>query len=1300
MKNLIIKHNFKSCLLLILSCLVMLFCFPINNVFADSDSNDKKAYSYEIYGISEDNNTIFGVKGECTDKTTYKLAQNAIIEDLIGDIDADRLCDGSYKDCTIKFADLIVGNPSFKLNNGHYKLTGKITSNTLITSGLFCLNGGSIEIEDADFQSIAISDLIQNNGNGEIKITSGNLVASNRVIFNKEGGNITINGGTLKSTGAEVIKNINANADTKIIIDGESTELISENCKQTIYSECGTINILGGEIENGLSGYCITSYDSPIYLSNSPRFKSICTNSYIDVKGYVGEVGEGKEVTIYFNDEDNIDGFELIKHTSDINKDCFIVTNESFKLKSGEEEGEVSTSLYIHRTYTITYNANAGNDIVKVPTDPLVYFNSEEITLSFDIGSRKNFTFLGWSESPDSEEAKYIDNNGTPTILVEEENIVLYAVWKAIPRTIEYEWNDEYEYKNKGETITFLAIRPDPDKVPNSYDSSMEPFVLGNPTRPYHTFLGWYEEGKAPSTASTEFTIDTSRSDDITVIASWELTTYNIFYNGLDNDTVGKLGLKTSYTIKDDDLPLARQNFLSNNYTYFNTYLDESKTKEFLGENGFTIHFFPCDETENTTENPAENTTENTTEKEFYKYQKIGQDFNFYIDIKFFHNGQGDGSKNNPFKITKTEQFNYLLTGYKDIDISDPIYIDIEDDLILDTDNSSLIKETLKNCIINGNNHSFIVKKFSTYDNYTSVFPSIDHCTIKDINLNYADNNHHTTDTFEVQFGNKNQISFGALVGKASCSNIINITQNINFNFTNEDANDTIQLHMGGIVAKCGGGSENKNVINGCINNGNINITLENSGDVNATVGGIAGTIYNSMIANSINKSNITIQSTLSDTSEFENRFFVAGISSLENNSIIANSYNVGNITVEETNDYWIITSGLGIGFDDGCSVFNSFNKGDIIVTGSETDDNTKIFEEQLYWTEDTNKQHIYNCFTKQQADSEDITAELGKFIKTIKKDYPDFNKYDIEFCNWYYDKSSAPTFEKIIHVNYHYNGLYSKEDKSIMISAERLPYIIYDLPNVYNYVFGGWYFDENCTQRATTEEISDCNVVNLYSKWIEIEDYVFNNVTIYFIIGAIFLTVGAVVMFFLNRYKEVKFFSNGKLIQVSKFAIGSQIKIPKDHENMLWFKDVQGQEPLVDKKMSCKNISLYTFNISKQKRMENKYYNKLEAQQKIELEQEKLKRELLEKKKQEKQAKKLALKEKIAQKHIERQESIAKRKEQKVKTAEEKARQKEAELVSKQKERERLRKEIEQSQNIVVVKKEVKVIKSKDRNK
>ena len=93
------------------------------------------------------------------------------------------------------------------------------------------------------------------------------------------------------------------------------------------------------------------------------------------------------------------------------------------------------------KTFTVTYDANGGKGTIepahKTAKEAIVIANADSL-------SREGFTFSGWNTKEDGTGTSYAPGDRYE----EDENLTLYAQWKAISPTTTYTLSFEYDEKN------------------------------------------------------------------------------------------------------------------------------------------------------------------------------------------------------------------------------------------------------------------------------------------------------------------------------------------------------------------------------------------------------------------------------------------------------------------------------------------------------------------------------------------------------------------------------------------------------------------------------------------------------------------------------------------------------------------------------------------------------------------------------------------------------------------------------------------------------------------------------------
>ena len=184
-------------------------------------------------------------------------------------------------------------------------------------------------------------------------------------------------------------------------------------------------------------------------------------NKYIDSVEIGDATDEDKEkYGIEIDFQESLGGYMKI---------TFKVTNNSYvvaRIKNKNNTEPVGPDIPEKKTYTVTYNANGGENapIVQTKTE------GKSLTLSTQIPNRNGYTFKGWSIIQNSEVT--YNPGGT---FDRDMNTTLYAVWQINTYTITYDLN--------GGTLL--------SQNPGSYTVETDTITLNNPSKEGYMFLGW-----------------------------------------------------------------------------------------------------------------------------------------------------------------------------------------------------------------------------------------------------------------------------------------------------------------------------------------------------------------------------------------------------------------------------------------------------------------------------------------------------------------------------------------------------------------------------------------------------------------------------------------------------------------------------------------------------------------------------------------------------------------------------------------------------------------------------------------
>ena len=230
-------------------------------------------------------------------------------------------------------------------------------------------------------------------------------------------------------------------------------------------------------------------------------------------------------------------GAEIEFYTQQVQDGYEVVWYENDKLISGNInlsiKGQTLTSKIQAKSYSVIFNANGGRGSMQ---SQAIKFD-ERANLIQNTFTRNGYTFEGWALSVNSE-IKYLDKaefelNKYPS----NGKVTLYAVWKPIKYTVEFDANGGNGSMNRIENILYgTSLR----LSANSF------------TKDGYTFVGWtnsksssiiryFDKQTVSNLASTE-------GQKIILYAVWEKNEYNIKFNVDGKITSTKVSYKNKVT--------------------------------------------------------------------------------------------------------------------------------------------------------------------------------------------------------------------------------------------------------------------------------------------------------------------------------------------------------------------------------------------------------------------------------------------------------------------------------------------------------------------------------------------------------------------------------------------------------------------------------------------------------------------------------------------------------------------------------------------------------------------------------
>lgn len=1151
-------------------------------------------------------------------------------EELIALIDADRFDGSTYQDCTLEFLNITIGEDFMTLANGNYVVQGQISANSLNTKGVFAIDGGNVRFENATLVNNGFSALVKNTGAGDVEFLGGSYTAQSNIIVSTENstGDIIIQGGSFESLNGYVIRGISTK-DINVQISQSTSNTILTATQTVVLLENGTVQVFDGKI-TGQTGIKL-GQNAFLTLQNSSNFD---TQTAIETKNPITSNTNfctDDAITIKFDYEIQNGDVAVYGVSANVAENFVLHSqNSEFKLKL---DGE---NLTLNKILGVTYHAN-GVEL----TDQMLqqmdaeYFAGDMLEIEFfDEFVRDGYIFKGFATTQDGALAIT-----SPYVYAfSATDLELFAVFEARVYQIIYELGDGVDNSANSQNLTYTVG---------------ERKTINAPIKEFYDFLGFKtsEDGEIFET----FTITEEMFGDLTLIAVFELHEYQIEYIGVENfDTTS---LKTTYTIADQPYQIKYTNLLGMGYSLLGAYLDQDLTQKI--NDGDLLNF-------DTTSRPNP--------------QKI----TIYLDVEYFHNGEGFGTKQNPFLIENSQQFMALLSGQK---ATQNQYIALANNIQINQPQS--IQKTLENIFFDGNNFKITFNILNNFENYFALIPSIKNCHFSNVVFKPEVNQN-------LDINQTNYI--GLVFGNVVESTLKDITAQSNSKITLTSGDQTLMAYISAFVAR----SEILSTLDRITLQGYTQFDISATGDSNVYAGGISGAVYSSLLINSQNQSTFVVKNTPQNP-QAETLTFIAPLANVWRDSIVANSFASGAIWTADITDTQVISSGLANVFADGVSLKNLLSATNVLnlENTQHTSKRTYFTSSQSYVSEknvlhfDKNSQNLIESVFL-----EDFFKENSKINNQIAT-----RGFDAT-CDVMYYGTDMPSFNQSIKINFDCKGVL--DNKTVFLFGQT------DVSNVYypntdkKYFFGGWFLDKKCTKKANLQDVSEISSITVYAKFTAVSTVV-NNYFMIYVAVAVLLLAGLIIgLYFFDRKKPVKFFNNGKLISEKSYARTQIIEFPEGFDNTLWFSDVQGQTPFVDRKMPHKSLNLYTFNESKQKRVEGRYYQKLEEQNQANLAREAQREKLLlEKQQQRDQRKKLSEREqelrlekrkKLLEDRRKHKELLAKEK-QRLKALEQQKKQELEKEKLEAEERRKKQKEVDIDGKITVIKKEIKILSPRNKD-
>lgn len=269
-------------------------------------------------------------------------------------------------------------------------------------------------------------------------------------------------------------------------------------------------------------------------------------------------------------------GYKLLGWSTDKTKEK-IVTNVTAK--------EVITYYAIWEPikYTVEYDGNGATE-GNMTSSTHTYDQSKKLTKN--AYQKKGYIFQGWSKVRNGE-VDYNDEESVVNLTAQDgEVIILYAKWKAITYTIEYDGNG--------------ATGGNTNSSKHNYDEEA-PLTQNGYTKTGYTFKGWAESATGAKKYNDKQVVKNLTEIDgkvITLYAKWEPIKYTVVYSGNGATTGSTASSEHIYDVKKELTP---NGFSKTGHTFkgwatsssgSKVYSDKQEVENLTTENGRTVTLY------------------------------------------------------------------------------------------------------------------------------------------------------------------------------------------------------------------------------------------------------------------------------------------------------------------------------------------------------------------------------------------------------------------------------------------------------------------------------------------------------------------------------------------------------------------------------------------------------------------------------------------------------------------------------------------------------------------------------------
>lgn len=276
------------------------------------------------------------------------------------------------------------------------------------------------------------------------------------------------------------------------------------------FGDCEEVSNLTSEVNGSVTLYAV--------------WKANTFNVVFDANGGSGNMNDA---SVVYDSEVSIPdcaytktGYTFVGWSLTNGEDAVIITETEYdNLRTEEGESVTLYAIWSENSYTLSFDMNGGEGEKIQPT---VYGYEDEIVLPKNVFTKTGYILAGWSLTRDGE---IVFSNGETVKSLNADNnsaVTLYAVWTPVKYTVQFNGN------------TGLGSM---DELSMTYDVSVT-LPENTFTKEGYHFIGWAVSANGEfkyADSATIKNITTADGSVITLWAVWEINTYTVTFNYINN---------------------------------------------------------------------------------------------------------------------------------------------------------------------------------------------------------------------------------------------------------------------------------------------------------------------------------------------------------------------------------------------------------------------------------------------------------------------------------------------------------------------------------------------------------------------------------------------------------------------------------------------------------------------------------------------------------------------------------------------------------------------------------------------